>query len=643
MKAMRCAFALTLAFLVAAATGPAAGANLAATSVSVGWTHACAILPSGLANCWGWNARGELGDGKQYLASSTPVAVQEPAGFRTISVGSYQSNFSCGVTLDGIAKCWGYLPFPPSGITTTPALLPGLGPGTRDIQAGYDFACALTAEGGVACLGTNTHGQLGNGTFGGAAGLAAAPVRFLTSGVKAIAVGIAHSCALTTDGRVVCWGFNGGGILGNGSTTNSATPVDVVGLQGGVKAIATRAYTTCALKEDGTVHCWGLNGDGQASPSTLMGPLLVPQSVDALGGPAIALATGNSKSCAVMATGTLRCWGVRDYVDRPSEDHAVFDVELPGKAAAVSLSFNGSGCAILAEGHDVRCWGDDLLTMSQAGPTRRDYSPRPIPAAAGLESRQGLWWASPAGSESGWGLGIAQQGSVVFATWFSYDELGEPQWLVMSDARAKDPSTFSGPIYRTSGPRFDGAAWNPADVAATPVGTGTLTFTDSGSGRFAYTIGDRTGAKTITRQVFASPVADCTLGPTGPSTNYSDLWWASPAGSESGWGLTLSHQGDTLFAAWFTYGASGKGTWFVMSNGGLLSDGSFSGTLYRTRGPPYDASPWNPSAVAVTAVGSARLRFTGPDDGTFEYTVDGVTGAKPITRQRFGTVPSVCR
>jgi hypothetical protein len=125
--------------------------------------------------------------------------------------------------------------------------------------------------------------------------------------------------------------------------------------------------------------------------------------------------------------------------------------------------------------------------------------------------------------------------------------------------------------------------------------------------------------------------------------NYQGLWWASPPGSESGWGLNITHQGDILFATWFTYDTDGSGLWLVMSNGTRTGVASYSGALYRTTGPAFSATPFNPSQVAVAAVGNATLAFTDENAGTFSYTVNGTTQSKAITRQVYATPSTVCR
>jgi hypothetical protein len=257
---------------------------------------------------------------------------------------------------------------------------------------------------------------------------------------------------------------------------------------------------------------------------------------------------------------------------------------------------------------------------------------------------QGLWWAAPASSESGWGINLTQQGDIVFATWFTYDSSG-PMWLVMSSGqRQAGTNTYTGALYRTTGPAFSATTFDPTAVKVTQVGTATLTFTDAGTGSFAYTVNGVSQTKAIVRQVYASPVPTCALGGTaGASPNFQDLWWRSPAGSESGWGVNVTHQGDILFVTWFTYDANGQGMWLVGSNVSRTTGNTFTGSLFRTAGPAFSASPWNPAQVTVTSVGTVTLAFSDANNGTFAYTVNGVSQTKPITRQVYSSPTTVCR
>ena len=255
---------------------------------------------------------------------------------------------------------------------------------------------------------------------------------------------------------------------------------------------------------------------------------------------------------------------------------------------------------------------------------------------------EGLWWASPPGSESGWGVNIAQQGDTFMAAWFTYDETGNAAWFVMPDGLTKGHSEFLGPLYRVTGPSFTGP-FDPSKVSATKVGELDVAFTDASHARFEATVNGADVVKFIVPQVFANPPPTCvTGGSPGSMPNYTDLWWKSPAGSESGWGIFLTHQGDNIFAVWFTYDVDGKPVWFVGSNVVKTGNATYSGPLYRTFGPPFSASPWDPSRVSAMPVGSATLTFTDGSNGTFARTVQGISRSDAITREVFASPPTVC-
>jgi len=263
--------------------------------------------------------------------------------------------------------------------------------------------------------------------------------------------------------------------------------------------------------------------------------------------------------------------------------------------------------------------------------------------AAGPPNYEGLWWNSPAGSESGWGINIAHQSGTIFATWFTYDQAGKAWWLSMT-SQVGSTGAYSGTLFQNTGPPFNSVPFNPALVRSTAVGTGTLTFTDANTGTFAYTVNGISQTKTITRQVFGQ-LPTCTYGIQTDLTlayNYQDLWWASPAGSESGWGVNLTQQGQIIFATWFTYDLDQTPLWLSVT-APQTAAGTYSGTLYRTTGPAFNSVPFNPANVAATAVGSATFTFTDGNTGTFAYTVNGVTQTQAITREVLVAPGTVCQ
>jgi alpha-tubulin suppressor-like RCC1 family protein len=160
----------------------------------------------------------------------------------------------------------------------------------------------LTSVGGVKC-------------WGGNFGSTPVDVSGLSSDVTAIAAGARHSCALTSAGGVKCWGANDGGQLGDGTTSSRSTPVDVSGLSSGVTAIAAGQLHSCALTRAGGVKCWGLNDFGQLGDGTTS-ERLTPVDVSGLSGGVTAIATGDTDSCALTSTGGVKCWGRNDYGQR---------------------------------------------------------------------------------------------------------------------------------------------------------------------------------------------------------------------------------------------------------------------------------------------------------------------------------------
>jgi hypothetical protein len=257
---------------------------------------------------------------------------------------------------------------------------------------------------------------------------------------------------------------------------------------------------------------------------------------------------------------------------------------------------------------------------------------------------QGLWWKSPAGSESGWGMNLAHQADIIFATWFTYDTTGKAWWLSMTAPLVSGGNVYAGTINATRGPPFNAVPFDPVLVVASAVGTGELAFSDADNGTFAYTVNGVTQVKPITREVFG-PVPTCRFGvqaDLATATNYQDLWWNAPAGSESGWGLNITHQGNILFLTWFTYDLDGSPLW-LSATAQQTGAATYSGTLSRTRGPAFNATPWSPGNVTATPVGTATLTFANGNQATFAYTVNGVSQSKQITREVFRTPGTVCQ
>lgn len=237
---------------------------------------------------------------------------------------------------------------------------------------------------------------------------------------------------------------------------------------------------------------------------------------------------------------------------------------------------------------------------------------------------QDLWWAGS--QENGWGMSITQHGAALFAALYIYDAQGRPEWVVLPGGSWNAGFTaFSGALYRPSGSWF--GAYDAARFAAgAPVGSATITFTGAASATLAYTIDGVPGTKSIQRQSFGVPDAT-------PVAKYADLWWGGAA--QDGWGVAINQQYRTLFAVWYTYDQAGRTVWYVVPGGAWSAANVFSGTAYRTQGSPWVGAAYNPNALVATPAGSVTFRFDDANHATLGYTVDGVTGSKPISRQPF--------
>jgi serine protease len=250
---------------------------------------------------------------------------------------------------------------------------------------------------------------------------------------------------------------------------------------------------------------------------------------------------------------------------------------------------------------------------------------------------EGLWWNAPAGSESGWGLNVAQQGDTLFVTWFTYAADGSAWWLVMRADRIA-PNTYQGTLYTGTGPPYYARPFDPAQVVATPVGTATIAFASATQASFGYTVNGVSQVKQLVREQFGASVPTCTWSAAAnlaAATNYQDIWWVTPPGSESGWGVYFTHQGDTIFVTWFTFGPDGRPLWFVFAAQQVVPR-TFAGDVYTGTGPPYYVTPFDPAQVTKTKVGTATLTFQDGNHATLAYAINGVAQSKALTREIFG-------
>ena len=278
------------------------GLDRGVQAISAGFTHTCAVQ-NGAAKCWGRNRFGQLGNGG-IASSSTPVQVLGlDSGVAAISAGNYHT---CALTTAGVVECWGFDTVT-GGNNTLPVPVSGLASGVGAISVGGHHSCAVTADGAAKCWGRGDYGELGDG--GTVFGDTPVQVSGLVSGVKAIAAGYSHNCAVTEAGAAECWGYGASGQLGNGNGDGSFVPVQVSGLVSGMRTITAGFSHSCATTEAGAALCWGagrLGNGGTGGSST-------PVQVSGLASGVQAISAGGSFTCAVTEAGAVKCWGYGAY------------------------------------------------------------------------------------------------------------------------------------------------------------------------------------------------------------------------------------------------------------------------------------------------------------------------------------------
>jgi len=299
--------------------------SVSATAVSAGGFHTCALRSDGAVECWGLNDSGQLGNNTT-TSSSSPVMVNNLANVTQISVGKYHT---CALRNDGTVWCWGDNTYGQLGNKTNndshvPVQVLGVGgtgflTGVAEVSADGNFTCARLTSGGVRCWGHNQYGQIGNNTTNDSS----TPVNVVGVGgtgtlanVIDIDGGANQACALISSGTVDCWGYNNDGQLGNNTTTNSSSPVLVVGIGGtgslsNVTQISGGRLHACAMLSDHTVYCWGDNANGELGDGTTAN-----RSIPVRAGTistAISVSAGEYHSCATLQNGTAQCWGAAAF------------------------------------------------------------------------------------------------------------------------------------------------------------------------------------------------------------------------------------------------------------------------------------------------------------------------------------------
>jgi alpha-tubulin suppressor-like RCC1 family protein len=348
---------------------PAAVAIAARGQVDGGGAHACALLATGAMSCWGENGGGQLGTGDTtaLLRPSPPLAFPEGFAPRTLVLGN---EHTCAISGDNHVECWGSNQAGQLGADATgDRYAPGpdlrlRGRPVRALAAGDDHTCAILDGGALKCWGRNSDGQLGVGDVAGRGDRAATmgddlPELALGGPAIAVAAGAAHTCAVTGDGAVRCWGAGAAGQLGRGSPAGALVPPSTPVETAAATAVVAGSDFSCALLEDGQATCWGAGARGQLGAGDTA-DRAAPAGAISFGAKATALAAGRRHACALLAGGGIACWGANDSGQlglgdtRDRTQPSLLDAK-PGRALA--LAAGGDTTCALLDGGAVGCWG----------------------------------------------------------------------------------------------------------------------------------------------------------------------------------------------------------------------------------------------------------------------------------------------
>ena len=358
-------------------------------SVAAGTAHACDIASGGIVWCWGYNAgQGRVGsnDPNPEGSSANPVRLQTNERF--VQLAAY-GRTTCGLTAAGKAFCWGYNGwgnFGNGGSQNSHVPVAVSGNHTfRQITAGGEHICAVTLTNQAFCWGNNESRQLGKATTGHAD--TPQPVAGNLQWAR-LEGGSSHTCGVTTDNKTYCWGANSHGQIGDGKRIpygNAVIPelTLVVGNQT-FDRLALGQTTSCALTVNGQVHCWGYNGglfgDSNGGDSS------TPKAANG-GHTFTSLELGFGHACAIKANNEMWCWGAGRMGQLGFA--AVNGVTVPTRStnllfseAALAGISTGSGsftCAISKDRLTTYCFGLNDRGQLGRGTTSDQHTPHPDP------------------------------------------------------------------------------------------------------------------------------------------------------------------------------------------------------------------------------------------------------------------------
>lgn len=337
---------------------------------------------------WGSNFAGELGDGTT-TASLSPVAVAGlPSPVRQVTTGL---QMSAAVLTNGTVWVWGSDSVGQLGIgsaggnVTTPVQVPGLSGVTQVALSGEGSGFAVESNGTLWAWGDNSHGQLGNGTTTNS--LSPMQVGSL-SGITQVAADGFHTLALGTDGTVYSWGDNGEGELGDGTTTSKSVPEPILN---GVIQVAAAPTASFAVTAVGTLLDWGAEGFGELGDGRQEGFTDAPQQVGGLSGVRQVVSDGFNTMAVAGSTETVWAWGANGCGElgdgTTTAELTPEQIGLPGTVQVVvgiDFVFNNFSAAVRSDG-TLWTWGCDASgQLGYGAVTAAQPTPKQVTALAGV-------------------------------------------------------------------------------------------------------------------------------------------------------------------------------------------------------------------------------------------------------------------
>lgn len=277
--------------------------------ISAGETHSLALKDDGTVWAWGYNTKGELGNGTT-ASSLYAVKVQDVNDAIQVEAAKYASY---ALMKDGTIKGWGWNEIGQLGDGTianryTPVSMLEIDDAIQ-ISSSYVHAMILTRDGKVRSVGSNNYGELGIGTIGGRSSSPQA-VKWDNGedvvNAKAVAAGVGISLILLEDGKVASFGNSSLYALGDGTAVNRANPKVIPGLD---DVIRIRTYSSSMVElSDGTLKSWGVNSSGQLGDGTTTNNNKI-RTVTAINGRVLDFESKNANAFAILPSGEIKAWG----------------------------------------------------------------------------------------------------------------------------------------------------------------------------------------------------------------------------------------------------------------------------------------------------------------------------------------------